>query len=779
MASKKNISKFYTKGKTLSLLKNKINKAVILDLILLKVSEYKQDKTILDREIAQKKWGNIPLIIRSSSSSEDNADYSNAGKFLSLSDVKSLKEIKKCVNKVIKSYPNKDSKNEVLIQPYLSDVGISGVMFTRDPSNNSPYIKINYDSVSGSTDSITSGLTNDSEIFYYHKKHKLKFHDFRDKLIDLCFELESIFENDSLDIEFAIDKNNNLYLLQVRPLIINAPRKFTDLAHYKITKNISKKLGIWTRKHPYLHGDKGIYGVMPDWNPAEIIGRKPKPLALSLYRELVTNDIWAYQRDNYGYKNLRSFPLIIEIEGCPYIDVRVSFNSFIPKKLDSKISNKLVNYYLQKLRDNPHLHDKVEFDIIFSCTTLTLDEDISDLKEYNFNDDEIEKIKLSLCEVTNKIINNTSGLWKKDLKKISELQEKHETIVNSDLNNTSKIYWLIEDCKRYGTLPFAGLARTAFIAISILKSLVIKKILSKKDYNYFLLSLETISTKISEDFKNISRKDFIKKYGHLRPGTYDILTKAYQEDFDNYFHWNKDANYKKSRSFSPTKKQSLEINKLLKNYKIDISAQELFIFIKKSIEAREYAKFIFTKNINSVLKIFSKICDNNNITRSDSAYTHISSIMSLDSSATNYMSIVKASIKRRKDRFDVTKSLNLPHIITDKDDVYCYFEDKSVPNYITQNIISGSIVVIGSKNNQNISGKIILIERADPGYDWIFSHNIIGLVTKYGGANSHMAIRSGELNIPAAIGVGSLYDKLITTEVIEIDAVSKRILVYR
>ena len=779
MASKKKISKFYTKGKTLSLLKNKINKAVILDLILLKVSEYKEDKTILDREIAKKKWENIPLIIRSSSSNEDNADYSNAGKFLSISNIKSIKRIKKAVNKVIESYFDIDDKNEVLIQPYLSDVSISGVMFTRDPSNNSPYIKINYDSVSGSTDSVTSGLTNNSEIFYCHRKHKFKFNDFRDKLIGLSFELESIFANDSLDIEFAIDKNNNLYLLQVRPLIINTPRKFNDLAHYKYITNIAKRLGIWTSKHPYLHGDKGIYGVMPDWNPAEIIGRKPKPLALSLYRELVTNDIWAYQRDNYGYKNLRSFPLIIEIEGCPYVDVRVSFNSFIPKKLNSKISNKLVNYYLQKLRDNPHLHDKVEFDIIFSCTTLTLDKDLKELKNYNFNDIEIEKIKLSLCEVTNKIINHTSGLWKNDLKKISVLQQKHEKIINSDLDNISKIYWLIEDCKRYGTLPFAGLARTAFIAISILKSLVNKKILTQKNYSDFLLSLETISTKISKDFNNISRKDFIKKYGHLRPGTYDILTKAYQEDFDNYFHWKTDVNYKKNKSFSPTKKQLLEIDKLLKNYQINIRAKELFIFIKKSIEAREYAKFIFTKNINSVLKIFSKICDDNDITRADSAYTHISSIMSLDSSTTKYMSIVKASIKRRKERFDVTKALNLPHIITDKDDVYCYFEDKSVPNYVTQNIISGKIVVINSKTNIKISGKIILIESADPGYDWIFSHNIIGLVTKYGGANSHMAIRSGELNIPAAIGVGSLYDKLIKTEVIEIDAVSKRILVYR
>ena len=30
---------------------------------------------------------------------------------------------------------------------------------------------------------------------------------------------------------------------------------------------------------------------MPDWNPAEIIGIKPKPLALSLYQELITNEI--------------------------------------------------------------------------------------------------------------------------------------------------------------------------------------------------------------------------------------------------------------------------------------------------------------------------------------------------------------------------------------------------------------------------------------------------------------------------------------------------------
>ena len=48
----------------------------------------------------------------------------------------------------------------------------------------------------------------------------------------------------------------------------------------------------------------------------------------------------------------------------------------------------------------------------------------------------------------------------------------------------------------------------------------------------------------------------------------------------------------------------------------------------------------------------------------------------------------------------------------------------------------------------------MLIESADPGYDWLFTTKFIGLLTKYGGANSHMAIRCAELKIPAAIGCG-------------------------
>ena len=70
----------------------------------------------------------------------------------------------------------------------------------------------------------------------------------------------------------------------------------------------------------------------------------------------------------------------------------------------------------------------------------------------------------------------------------------------------------------------------------------------------------------------------------------------------------------------------------------------------------------------------------------------------------------------------------------------------------------------------------MIIESADPGYDWIFSHGIAGLVTKYGGANSHMAIRSAEFGIPAAIGLGEVdYQQFRVARLLELDCAGRQL----
>ena len=72
---------------------------------------------------------------------------------------------------------------------------------------------------------------------------------------------------------------------------------------------------------------------------------------------------------------------------------------------------------------------------------------------------------------------------------------------------------------------------------------------------------------------------------------------------------------------------------------------------------------------------------------------------------------------------------------------------------------------------------IVAIPSADPGYDWIFSKNIMGLVTKYGGVNSHMSIRCEELSLPAVIGIGEEnYEKIKNFAIVTLNCKNEQIL---
>ena len=50
-------------------------------------------------------------------------------------------------------------------------------------------------------------------------------------------------------------------------------------------------------------------------------------------------------------------------------------------------------------------------------------------------------------------------------------------------------------------------------------------------------SISTVSSQMIFDQKTMRQSTFLKKYGHLRPGTYDILSKRYDDDPELYFTW--------------------------------------------------------------------------------------------------------------------------------------------------------------------------------------------------------------------------------------------------
>ena len=82
-------------------------------------------------------------------------------------------------------------------------------------------------------------------------------------------------------------------------------------------------------------------------------------LSISLYEELITDSIWAKQRERYGYKFVRSNPLMVNFAFSPYIDLRVDLNSFLPEGLSNPLQTKVLNYMIKNLIKNPELHDKI------------------------------------------------------------------------------------------------------------------------------------------------------------------------------------------------------------------------------------------------------------------------------------------------------------------------------------------------------------------------------------------------------------------------------------
>ena len=157
----KHLKKNYTKAETLKFLKfyEKSINIKIPEFIFFEKKKYLKNKVAIFEKI-KKKFGKKKIIIRSSSTKEDTREYSNPGNYKSFKNLSVKKEvIFKYINKVIRDFDN--INDQILVQEFIANPSLSGVIFTKNINNNSPYYFINFDK-SGHTDLITSGKINPS-----------------------------------------------------------------------------------------------------------------------------------------------------------------------------------------------------------------------------------------------------------------------------------------------------------------------------------------------------------------------------------------------------------------------------------------------------------------------------------------------------------------------------------------------------------------------------------------------------------------------------------------
>lgn len=784
-----------TKAQTLRRLRRMVKLSRIEDQVSFTVAQWQEiPESLIDT--IQQDFPDQHLVIRSSALSEDGFANSNAGAYTSLLNIdgRDATSLKDAIEHVIASYSDTNPENQVLVQPMLEKVLASGVAFTRSLSSGAPYYVVNYDDTSGSTESITSGSSHDDKTLLMRRDacaHSTNIPERLRGLLPALREIESLLSYDSLDVEFAVTANAGLHILQVRPIAVDHSR--WDGSDVDILKRLDAARELFKRLQqpaPFVVGQRGLFGIMPDWNPAEIIGTKPTPLSVSLYQYLIMDETWATQRAEYGYRDVRPQPLLISFAGHPYVDIRASFNSFIPKRLDDALAGRLVDFYLSWLEQHPHLHDKVEFDVVPTCFALDFNRWQERLSTYGgFTTQEIELLRDGLREISQNAIMRNGH----DLAVVTELEQRFAHLASSSLPPLELVSTLLHDCRRYGALPFAHLARSAFVAITLLRSAVSTDILTEAEMEDFLASIRTISHTLTHDALDcfngeMSRADFVHKYGHLRPGTYDINSLSYRADPERYL-----TPIVESAASQPLttlvngqlwQQARQRFAKALNEQGIAGSADELELFLRQAIEGREYAKFAFTRNLSMVLDTLVNWAEPLGISREDLAYLEIQKLMGLRNSTLSPNELsqnILAQADTGGTEHEQIQVIELPPLLCSTEDFSVFLYPATQPNFVGTGIVRGTCVDLCQNiDDQDLAGKIALIPQADPGYDWLFGRQIAGLITMYGGANSHMAIRAAEFGLPAALGVGETqYRALAAAQSLELDAGNRMIRVIR
>lgn len=754
-----------TKADTLLALRDRLKKSRIEPIYVVTAGKFMRNSQLVVHEIGERYTGQR-IVVRSSASNEDSLQSSNAGHYDSNLNIRANDpaEVSAAIEGVLASYRRDGLLNageQVLVQRQTEDVMASGVVFTRDLQRNRPYYLINYED-NGSTDAVTSGSGGKSLWVSRDIEAQLLSEPWQ-SLIKAVQEIEQILDGMILDIEFAVTKTGETVIFQVRPLAANYrySRDFDDETFFAHKQRVKAAV---RGQNAGMDQEAMIFSDMAFWNPSEMIGVHPHELDYSLYRELITKRAWNEGLAPLGYRRVNK-ELMVRFSGKPYISIDYSFESLIPSVLSDELSEKLVRFYKRKLKEDLTAHDKIEFEIVYSCYDFTTADKLERLPGEGFYIEECQALEQALRELTLRGIRTYFEVLEQDEGALERLEYNRRQIqrkLRSQEGNTAALlgYFtaLTDDIKQYGTPQFARQARFAFIARSLCSSLVEKRYVNRQEMDAFMRSIKTVSTSFARDMDlfldgALPQGDFYEKYGHLRSGTYDIRAPRYEQLTFHPRRRERESELTRSCAALP---EAAVARALSEADLCGITPSELIRFIRTAFEQRERFKFEFTKSLSLALEVLRMVGRNLDIRTEDLSYLQVADLLAAEyyGSGTELIAFWRALICRRQEQRRDDALLVLPDVLTGPADVDVVCMQEARPNFITEKTAAGCVVVPDRIGEGDLTGKIVLLEKADPGYDWIFSQNIAGLITCYGGAASHMAIRCAEFGIPAAIGCG-------------------------
>lgn len=772
-----------SKADTLERMRPLLKRSRVEPLFIFTVEGWRRDQDKILRKI-QLDFKGETLAVRSSALTEDLTVDSQAGRFRTLLGVDASRSdaIQLAVENVIASFARAGEEavgHQILIQRFTPNVQIAGVVFTRKLESNTPYYCIHYDASTGRTDSVTGGWSDERLEILRTVDTGLLEQPWR-SLIDAIREIEELLAGLVLDIEFAVTRSGDVVIFQVRSLAANA--RFYTLDEHRIFDQVDA-LKASFRERCRRESRPVLLSDMAFWNPAEIIGDRPKPLDYSLYDELVMDGAWNEGLRPLGYSRV-SGSLMWRFASKPYVDVELALRALLPMSLPEEIRSRIAAARLEALKRQPELHDKIEFGIMIHAWSF----DETGLRTAlggSLSASETTRAILALKRLTCRMVSGSRKMAADDRKKITRLVRRVRGVKCDKGADRllAEALKLLEICRRDGVLPFVRAARCAFVSKSLLQGLVHTGVLTEEESTLFLTSIKTVAGQFEADSRGLySRKlsirEFVNRYGHLRPSTYDITRPTYREMVS--------GGLLPTGNLHPVSAPALRsAGSTLEaiEHKIDHAwrtahpssgpSVTLSAFIRTSIALREEFKFEFTKALSLLIDLIAKSGLAHGMTREEMAFLDLDTLrVALSAGPATVTEIWRSVVQSRKEAWASDRLIALPGIIMGEGDFERVKHRSTLPNFITQKTAFGSVVCLDGQDivSDKIRGAVVLIERADPGFDWIFAAQPAALVTRFGGAASHMAIRCAEFGLPAAIGCGeNLYDRLKYARFLKID----------
>ena len=451
-------------------------------------------------------------------------------------------------------------------------------------------------------------------------------------------KIEGLVGHDSLDIEFAVTRDGDVHILQVRPIARERARRSrsTTTRSRRAVHHAQRD-----RARPHGAGARRCsvrptrYSVMTDWNPAEIVGTTPRALALSLYRFLVTDDVWARQRAEYGYRDVRPCPLLVEIAGHPYVDVRACFNSFVPAALDDDLATPARRAPARRARraPGPPRQGRVRRPRHVSRPDLRRAR-ADELPAAGFAAADVDALRAALRDdhrgtrsTGSTPISPTSTSCGPTLATMAPPDACRST---PPPTTSSSSAGAARRCSPTSRGPRSS--PPAWCAALVRG----RRGRRRERADEYLATTETVFGRLQADAAAVRAgeldwTDFVDRYGHLRPGTYDITSPRYAAAPEEYLRPlvdQADAADARRSAFAWTRRRARRDRRRARRARVcPIDVDGLDRFVRGAIAGREDGKFVFTRSLSDALEALAEFGATLGFDRDDLAHVRIDDLL--------------------------------------------------------------------------------------------------------------------------------------------------------